>query len=290
VRSDGSNRMRKDDPADIGDNRLWGDVMREQWIESGEAKLFIAEDGAGPTIVMLHGGMASHHAVLPMVSPLADRFRLVTPDLRASGRSWWSGALTFDLLADDVVRVLDHIGVERAVVGGVSGGSGVALRAALRHPSRVSGLLLIKPVYAGDELGYTEQQRSTFVAMDAIASRAMDEGIEVLRPLYANLPESIRERALALMATYDPASVVSTSGFVASGAQPFASVDDLEFLRMPTLIVRGDDALHPASVSDLYVANIAACTSLPASTADVPAAIAAFCGSVNDFSSGRAPS
>jgi len=250
--------------------------MREIWINGDGARLFVAEDGAGPAIVMLHGGMASHHAVLPIVLPLADRFRIVTPDLRASGRSCWSGSLTFDLLADDVVRVLDHIGVERAIVGGASGGSGVALRVALRHPGRVSGLVLVKPVYAGSDLGYTEAQQTTFAMMDAVASRAVDEGIDVLRPLYANLPEPIRERAQALAATFDPASVAATSRFIASGMQPFSSADDLKFVAMPTLLIRGDDALHPSSVSDLYEANIPDCTALPASTVDVAAAITAF--------------
>ncbi|MEI6246372.1 MAG: hypothetical protein WCQ64_15180, partial [Acidobacteriota bacterium] len=43
--------------------------MRESWIDGDGARLFVVEDGVGPAIVMLHGGMASHHAVLPMVLP-----------------------------------------------------------------------------------------------------------------------------------------------------------------------------------------------------------------------------
>jgi pimeloyl-ACP methyl ester carboxylesterase len=75
---------------------------------------------------------------------------------------------------------------------------------------------------------------------------------------------------------FDPASVVATSRFIASGAQPFASAADLRVLSMPVLLVRGADALHPAEVSDLYAENIPNCTVVPA-TADVPAEIGAFC-------------
>ncbi|MDQ2870752.1 MAG: alpha/beta fold hydrolase [Acidobacteriota bacterium] len=251
--------------------------MRELRLESQGVPLFAVEDGAGPVVVMLHGGMATHQAALPMIAPLATRYRIIAPDLRGSGKSLFGAALTFDQLADDVEALLDFIHVDRAVVGGVSGGSGVALRFALRAPGRILGLVLIKPVYAGEERGYTEAQRSTFAMMDALASRAVHEGVQVLRPLYANLPPGIREKALAMMEKFDAASVAATSRFLASGAQPFVSAADLRSLRVRTLLVRGDDPLHPAEVSDLYAESIPGCTVLPASTADVAAAVAAFC-------------
>ena len=246
---------------------------RDLWFTSHGTTLFAADEGAGDTIVMLHGGMANHQAVLRYVQPLADRYRVITPDIRGNGRSWYSGAITFDQLADDVVALLDAIGVDRAAVGGVSGGSGVAIRAALRHPTRVSHLVIAQPVYAGADRGYTDAQRNTFAMMDAVASRAVVDGIDVLRPLYQNLPDAIRERALAMMSTFDPASVVSTSRFIASGAQPFSTASDLGALSTPTLLVRGSDPLHPAEVSDLYVEHLRRCTAV-ASSADMPTAIA----------------
>ena len=75
----------------------------------------------------------------------------------------------------------------------------------------------------------------------------------------------------------DPASVVTTSRFIASGAQPFQSIAELRSLSMPVLLVRGDDALHSAEISDLYASNIPDCSTVPASTTDVGAEIGAFC-------------
>jgi pimeloyl-ACP methyl ester carboxylesterase len=250
--------------------------MREFWVESGTARLFAVEEGSGPLVVMLHGGMANHLAALPLIAPLGERYRIIAPDLRGNGRSWCGAPLTFDELADDVERLLDHIGVDRAVVGGVSSGSGVALRFALRHPGRLRGLVLVKPVYAGEARGYTEHQKATFAALDAVARRALKEGVQVLRPLYANLPEAMREKALAMMEGLDAASVVATSRFIASGAQPFIADADLTRLASPTLLVRGDDPMHPPEVSDLYATNIPDCTTVPASTADVAEVIGAF--------------
>jgi pimeloyl-ACP methyl ester carboxylesterase len=251
--------------------------MREVWFETDGVRLFAVEDGMGPVIVMLHGGMASHMASLPLIVPLIPRYRVVAPDLRGSGRSWSGAPLTFDQLAIDVEALLDHIGADRAVVGGVSGGSGIALRFALRRQSRAAGLVLVKPIYGGEERGYTEPQQQTFATMDAVASRALEEGVQVLRPLYQNLPSEIRAKALAMLDGFDAASVVATSHFIASGAQPFTSAADLRSLSVPTLLVRGDDALHPAEVSDLYAENIPNCTVVPASTTDVAAEIGAFC-------------
>ena len=249
--------------------------MRTFWFESDGVRLFAAEDGSGPAVLMLHGGMANHLAALPLVTPLVERCRVVTPDLRGSGRSWCGTPLTFDRLADDVQRLLDHIGVDRAVVGGVSSGSGVALRFALRHPRRTLGLVVVKPIYAGEARGYTEPQESIFAMMDALASRALEEGVEVLRPLYENLPAGMRERALAMIGDLDPASIVATSHFIASGSQPFVATSELMSLESPTLLVRGDDPMHPAEVSDLYAASIQDCTTVPA-TADIAQAIGAF--------------
>ncbi len=184
--------------------------------------------------------------------------------------------LSFDRLADDIAVLLDELGVDRAFVGGVSSGTGVALRFALRQPGRTIGLVLVTPVYAGEQRGYTEQQKATFAMMDAVASRAVDEGVQVLKPLYANLPSPMREKALAMAEGFDAASVVATSHFLASGKQPFISTADLRSLEPPTLLVRGDDPIHPSEVSDLYAANIPNCTEVAPST-DVATAVGAFC-------------
>jgi hypothetical protein len=78
------------------------------------------------------------------------------------------------------------------------------------------------------------------------------------------------------METFDPASVVTTSRFIASGMQPFIAATELADLEMPVLLVRGDDPMHPAVVSDIYAADIRHCEVLPASTSDIPSSIGMF--------------
>jgi hypothetical protein len=79
---------------------------------------------------------------------------------------------------------------------------------------------------------------------------------------------------------FDPGSVVATSRFIASGAQPFGSSRDLRSIRIPTLLVRGDDEQHPAEISDLYASSITNCTVLSATDTDTVRALRDFCDAI----------
>lgn len=232
----------------------------EIWFESAGARLFAVERGRGEAVVFLHGGLADHQASEYRLGGLASTHRVVTPDVRGAGRSVYAGAMTWDRLADDVVALLDHLAIDRAVVGGVSAGSGIALRVALRHPTRTRALLLVAPTFAGNERGQTEAQRAAKVRMHEAGERALVEGIDALLPLYAALPTAIRELATAMARRFDPASVAATTRFLASGVQPFDRVDELAQLTMKTLVIPGTDPEHPREVAELYTRTMPRCT------------------------------
>jgi len=250
--------------------------MREFWFENSGKPLYAVEDGAGRPIIMLHGGLADHRACLPMVSPLSARFRVITPDLRASGRSRDPRPLDWAQLAKDVGALMDHLGLRKAVVGGVSGGTGAAVRFALDHPERVAGLVVVMPVYAGADQGLTEQQAAAFAMMERIGSRAPAEGVQVLRELFAGLPPEIREGAFAMLNDFDAGSVAATARLLGSGAQPFDSVSELRALDVPTLLIPGNDPLHPTEVAERYFAHLTRC-SREANAVNPAPAIGEFC-------------
>jgi pimeloyl-ACP methyl ester carboxylesterase len=245
---------------------------REIWLDHDGARLFAVQTGDGPPIVLLHGGLASHLACRRFAAPLAARFRIITPDLRASGRSVHAGPLTWDQLADDVAALVRHLGLPRAVIGGVSFGAGCAVRVALRHPDLTAALVLLTPAFAGADLGLTPAQRAAVLAMDAAGSRAVVEGVRVLHPLFDPLPAEVRDRARAMIDAFDPASVAATTRFLASGAQPFAAATDLGSIAAPTLLVPGRDPFHPPEVSDLYRRHLRRCTVRAVDTTDAFAA------------------
>ena len=250
--------------------------MREHWFEHGGVRHYAIERGQGRPVILLHGGLANHLACWVFAAPLAERFRIITPDLRASGRSIHAGALTWDDLADDVAALVRHLGLASAVIGGVSFGAGAAVRVALRHPAIVDALLVLNPAYGGADLGLLPAQADAMRAMDAAGQRAVAEGIEVLFPLLVALPEEMRERARAVFATYDAASVAALTRFMASGAQPFERAAELTAIAAPTLLVPGTDPTHPPEVSDRFRDHLPRCTVCAAAPEDHAAAIGDF--------------
>ncbi|MBI4260807.1 MAG: alpha/beta hydrolase [Actinobacteria bacterium] len=101
--------------------------------------------GGGPPVLLAHGLLMDRTMFRHQVEALSDRWRLVTPDARNHGESEHRAGEPYTQwdLMEDSLALLDHLGVDRAVWGGVSQGGFQALRAALRHPDRVAGLVLI---------------------------------------------------------------------------------------------------------------------------------------------------
>lgn len=247
------------------------------WFTAGGTKLFSLDLGEGRPVVFLHGGLADHRAALFRVGALASSQRLLVPDLRGSGRSIYAGALSWDRLADDVGALLDHLGLERAVVGGTSMGSAVALRFGLRHPQRTAGLILMSPLYPGADQPLAEAVVVAMRAMAEAGARALERGIEALRPLFEALPPPIREVAVKMMLGFDPASVAATTRFLASAVQPLESARELAAIEAPVLIVPGTDPQHPAELADLYARHLRHGVVVEASSPDLLERIRRFC-------------
>jgi 3-oxoadipate enol-lactonase len=96
-----------------------------------------------PTIVLLHAlGCTAYLSWFASLGPLSQRYRVITFDQRWHGRGIRSQRFRLADCADDVVAVLDALGVDRAVVAGYSMGGAVAQLTWRQHPDRVSGLVL----------------------------------------------------------------------------------------------------------------------------------------------------
>src|SRR5437762_10255447 len=112
---------------------------------SAEPRLHVEVEGSGPVVVLAHGFAGSARNFLPQARALRDRYRIVRFDARGHARSGApaeAAAYTPEAFVADVGRVLDQVGAQRAVVGGLSMGAGIALRFALAHPERADGLVL----------------------------------------------------------------------------------------------------------------------------------------------------
>ena len=99
--------------------------------------------GQGPAVVFSHGFLMDQTMFGRQVTALTPRFRVVTWDERGHGGTWATGAFSYWDSAADVLALLDHLGIERAVLAGMSQGGFLSLRAALTAPDRVRALVLI---------------------------------------------------------------------------------------------------------------------------------------------------
>jgi pimeloyl-ACP methyl ester carboxylesterase len=119
-------------------------------IHAGSQVLSCFDLGEGPAVVLLHGLGATKLSWMPLLPPLAERFRVVVPDLPGHGESSKPrGSYTPSFFAGVIRRLLDAIHVERAVLIGNSMGGRIAVEVAARAPSRVAGLVLLGPATAG---------------------------------------------------------------------------------------------------------------------------------------------
>jgi len=104
----------------------------------------------GPAVVLSHGYLMDHTMFDPQVAALAPDYRVITWDERGFGETAALRPFSYWDSARDVLGLMDYLGLEEAVLGGMSQGGFISLRAALLAPLRVRALVLID-TQAGQE-------------------------------------------------------------------------------------------------------------------------------------------
>jgi pimeloyl-ACP methyl ester carboxylesterase len=99
--------------------------------------------GTGPVVILSHGFLMDHSMFDAQVDALSSQYRVITWDERGFGGTKATSEFTYWDSARDVLGLLDHLGVDAAVVGGMSQGGFLSLRVALLAPARVKALILI---------------------------------------------------------------------------------------------------------------------------------------------------
>ena len=111
---------------------------------NGQRLRYEDSGGDGPAVILSHGLLMDREMFAPQVEALGGEFRVITWDERGFGKTEFDGEpFTYWDSARDCLGLLDHLGIERAVLGGMSQGGFLSLRAALLAPERVRGLVLI---------------------------------------------------------------------------------------------------------------------------------------------------
>jgi pimeloyl-ACP methyl ester carboxylesterase len=225
--------------------------------------------GEGPRVtVLLHGLLLSQRMHVPLARALAERGnRVVTLDLRGHGRSdrpaeMWHYGMGF--FAQDVIGLLDHLGVDEAVVGGTSLGANTTLEVASLAPRRLRGMVVEMPVLEGALLACA-------IAFTPLMA-ALTFGEPVMRGL-SRVTRLIPERGVPWAANVlldtvrqDPAaSAAVLQGLFAQRTAPHRS--ERRTFTAPALVIgHRRDPVHPFSDAGLLADELPNATLLEANS------------------------
>lgn len=234
------------------------------------ADLYIREVGHGPPIIVIHGGPDFDHTyLLPEMDALADSFRLIYYDQRGRGASARGVApedVTMDSEMADLDAVREHLGIQSVTLLGHSFGTVLALEYAIRHPQRVSRLILMNPAPAShadflllkserarrwpDDVAQLTVLRATDgyqkADPDAVAAYYRVHFKAALRR-----PEDVEKVVAKLRATFTPEGVLKARKIETRiyedtwFREDYDLLPKLGSLRIPTLVLGGDHEFIP---------------------------------------------
>jgi 3-oxoadipate enol-lactonase len=204
------------------------------------ARLWVEEEGTGPAVLFIHGGLGDLRLWEPQAHALSDRFRCIRYDLRFWGRSESPGVAFSSV--EDAIGVLDERGVERAALVGLSLGGGLALDVALAYPDRVWALAHVAGSVSGLPIEpWSAEQDAAYEA--AVESGDLDTAMQMDFDLWAPLGADDAMRELWRM-TPDARGIPDGA---APAPRPNAH-ERLAEIGVPTLVVLA--ALDPGDLKE----------------------------------------
>ena len=220
--------------------------------------LYYEETGAGTPLIFVHEFAGDHRAWEPQMRHFGQRYRAIT----YAARGYPPSDVPDDVAkysqaraADDIASILDHLGIEKAHVVGLSMGGFATLHFGFRHPARALSL-----VVAGCGYGAEKDRRDKFRAeVDAVAAFLDEQGIEAFAAKYAYGPTRVQfenkdPRGFAefrqQLAEHSAVGARNTQLGVQKERPSLYDLEaEMKALHVPTLVLTGDEdwpCLQPA--------------------------------------------
>ncbi|MGY0489278.1 alpha/beta fold hydrolase [Streptomyces sp. WG-D5] len=209
----------------------------------------------GVAVVLIHGHPFNRTLWAAQAEALAAAgYRVLLPDLRGYGESGVTpGQVLLSRFADDVAALLDEVGLQAAVVGGVSMGGQISMEFQLRHPDRVRALVLSDTSAPAETPEGKERRNRLAVRLLAEGMGAYaDEVIDKMLARYnvAALPE-VAAHVLGMMQVTDPRGAAAA---LRGRAERPDYRETLAAAKVPALVVVGaDDVYTPVADSEEIV-------------------------------------
>ena len=209
--------------------------------------IYYESHGEGFPLVFAYGLGGNTTEWEPQIPVFSQRYRFIVWDPRGHGKSDAPRDVeqyTQEIFAQDLKGLLDHLGIQRAYVGGLSMGGGIATRFTILHPQQVAALLVIDSASSSGRLTAQETRRmreeiirlAETRGMQAVAEYSMKNNPNISRTAAAGKEQE--ERILQMYLSLDPI------GYAHSTRMILNTVFDsglLEAIETPTLVLAGDE-------------------------------------------------
>jgi pimeloyl-ACP methyl ester carboxylesterase len=197
-------------------------------------RMYYELHGAGPPLLLLHGGAGNGMQFEKQVPAFAPTHRLIIPDCCAQGRTTdRPGPLTYHAMAEDMIALLDVLHVQRVDIMGWSDGGVIGLDMAMHHPGRVNHLVTFGANFRPDGLKAQDVEWNRTATADSFGP-GMREGWTKLNPQPGHYEQAMN-KILAMWR-----------------GQPLWRESDLARIRAKCLICAGDhDLIRPEHTAAL---------------------------------------
>lgn len=128
----------------MGKKAFYGNNLPSgHFIDLGTDKIYYEIYGKGEPLLLLHGNSESIASFTEQIGPLSKHFQVIAVDTRGHGNSAsnYQGSYSYDLFADDMIHLMDTLGLKNANILGWSDGGNTGLTMAIQHPERVKKLI-----------------------------------------------------------------------------------------------------------------------------------------------------
>jgi pimeloyl-ACP methyl ester carboxylesterase len=192
-------------------------------LDLGDTRLYFETAGEGVPVVLLHGALQELGDWGPVLTAFADRYHVIALDSRGQGRSSISETeLSYGLLAEDVIALLDHVQIERAHIVGLSDGANTALMLAMTRPDRLLSIVCVGANARADEDAVDPRM------IERLRNQDLDALAEQMRIKYAHHPNPERI----------PGFLANMRNMILT--QPKWTTEDLGRVSTRTLLMSGD--------------------------------------------------
>jgi 3-oxoadipate enol-lactonase len=214
-------------------------------IEANGETIFFVDEGAGPPVLFVHSLGSNNSLYRDQIASLKDSYRCIAPDCRGHGASSYNGTFTVEDAAADHKAVLDHLGIDKCHIVGLSMGGPIAFNLNTRWPDLAQSMVIADSFArirgGAEDRIYATQEAVAYLSMLEFGNQYAGDRLMPTTPI-----DKLDELA-AEIAKCPPKAYVDTVRAIFT----YDATGDLARVTAPTLILIGDsDDATPMAESE----------------------------------------